>query len=93
MLASSFSSVLLPAPLWPMMPTTSPCSMLKLTSSSALNGARSSTGLPASSPQSVERGRLQALQLAELEFLGDVVDFDDGHGHTTSAKYASARLK
>ena len=36
--------VLLPAPLWPMMPTTSPASMLKLTSSSALNGARSSTG-------------------------------------------------
>jgi hypothetical protein len=27
----------------------------------------------------VERGRLQALQLTELVFFGDVVDFDDGH--------------
>ena len=48
MLASNLSIVLLPAPLWPMMPTTSPGSMLKLTSSSALNGARSSIGWPVS---------------------------------------------
>ena len=45
-LASIFSRVDLPAPLWPMMPTTSPCSMEKLTSSSALNSGRSVTFLP-----------------------------------------------
>ena len=27
----------------------------------------------------VERGGFQAAQLAELVFLGDVVDFNDGH--------------
>ena len=37
-------TVLLTAPLWPIMPTTSPGSMLKLTSSSDLNGARSTIG-------------------------------------------------
>lgn len=30
-------------------------------------------------PPLVERGGLQALQLAELELFGDVVHFDDGH--------------
>ena len=30
-------------------------------------------------PPLVERGGFQALQLAELVFLGDVADFDDGH--------------
>ena len=48
MVASSLSMVLLPAPLWPMRPTTLHASMLKLTSSSALNGARSSVGWPVS---------------------------------------------
>ena len=36
----------MPAPLWPIMPTTSPCSMEKLTSSSALNNGRSWSFLP-----------------------------------------------
>ena len=31
-------------------------------------------------PPLVKRSGLQALYLAELVFLGDVVDFDDGHG-------------
>jgi len=46
--ASILSRVDLPAPLWPrpMMPTTSPGSMEKLTSSSALNNGRSSIFLP-----------------------------------------------
>ncbi len=44
MVASSLSMVLLPTPLWPMRPTTLRASMLKLASSNALNGARSSIG-------------------------------------------------
>lgn len=37
-------------------------------------------------PPLVERSGFQALQLAELVFLGDVIDFNDGHGQMTSAK-------
>ena len=77
--ASSFSSVLLPAPFWPMMPSTSPGSTVKVTSSSALNGVRCSSRLAEEAAHLVQRGCLQALQLPELEFLGDVVDVDDGH--------------
>ncbi|MCE9550639.1 MAG: hypothetical protein K8R50_06495 [Betaproteobacteria bacterium] len=37
-------------------------------------------------PPLVERSGFQALRLAELVFLGDVVDFDDGYAQMTSAK-------
>ncbi len=36
-------------------------------------------------PPLVERGVFQALQLAELVFFGDVVDFDDGHSYLKSS--------
>src|SRR3569623_1343603 len=51
--------------------------------------------LAAQSREGVEHGLLGAAQGAEAEFLGDVVDFDDGHGcaQITSAKCDSARLK
>ena len=81
-LASNLSIILhLPAPLWPIMPSTLPCSTENVTSLRALNGARSSTGWLVSRRHRsmVEHGGFQALQLAELVFFGNVVDFDDGH--------------
>ena len=93
MLASSFSSVLLPAPLWPMMPTTSPCSTLEAYVVERLERGAFLGGLPGEAPELIEDRGLRLVQLAELELLRDVVDFDDGHDHTTSAKCDSARLK
>jgi len=80
-LASNLSILHLPAPLWPIMPSTLPCSTENVTSSRALNGARSSTGWLVSRRHlsMVEHGGFQALQLAKLVFFSDVVDFNDGH--------------
>ena len=73
------------------MPSTLLCSTEKVTSSRALNGARSSTGWLVSRRHwsGGEHGVFQALQVAELVFFGNVVDFDNGHGELVQYKKAS----
>ena len=73
-----FSSVLLPAPLRPMMPTTSPSSTLKETLRSAQRislGARWRNGRAQQPHQLVAQLRL-LLQRAELVALGQILDGD-----------------
>ncbi|CAH1207978.1 hypothetical protein NTGBS_720022 [Candidatus Nitrotoga sp. BS] len=41
--------------------------------------------LVSESPPLVKRGGFQVLDLAELVFFGDVVDFDDGHSYLKSS--------
>ena len=93
--ASILSSVDLPAPLWPMMPTTSPRSIEKLTSSRALNSGRSGTALP------VRRApvfKTVCLRLCRAPRRYSLVRRSTsmtgiGEPQMTSAKWLSARLK
>ena len=100
------SSVLLPAPLRPMMPSLSPACTSKVTSRSAhIVSVCPPVDVPA--PFSLLKGAAadftttsrsvgyRSLTITDLVLLAEPFDLDDhvGHRHTTSAKLRSMRLK
>ena len=101
-----FSSVLLPAPLWPMMPTISPCRTSRFTSFKRPDVAARSSGPPLRAAVEAARARQPSSQRAERQrsrvqaadavTLADVLD---GHHRLhdvrqiTSANVSSRRRK